>query len=57
MFTTRFVCRTGPCEEYYYHKREDAEAHLNLFVGDDSGLYTAIVVVDDNDVVLKQITF
>lgn len=57
MFTTRFVCQTGPCEEYYYHKREDAEAHLNLFVDDDSGLYTAIMVVDDNDVVLKQITF
>ena len=57
MFVTRFVCHTGPCEEYYYHKREDAEAHLNLFRDDDSDLYTAIMVVDEEDKVLEKITF
>ena len=57
MFITRFVCHTGPCEEYYYHKREDAEAHLNLFRDDDSGLYKSIVVVDDADTILNEIVF
>lgn len=57
MFVTRFVCHTGPCEEYYYHKREDAEAHLNLFVGDDCGLYKSIVVVDEAENVLAELLF
>lgn len=57
MYITRFVCYDGPDEEYYYHSQKDAEAHMNLFVGDDSGLYKSIMVCDEEDNVLKSITF
>lgn len=57
MYITRFNTLKGPCEEYFYNRLEDAVSHLDLFRDDDSGLYRSIVVVDDNDVVFKEIKF
>ena len=46
LWITRFERVDGqPCEEYYYHTREEAEAHKALFDDDDSGLYSRITVV------------
>ena len=35
-----------PQEEYYYHYREDAESHINLFENDNSGLYERIDLLE-----------
>lgn len=45
MWVVTFVRKDGaPDEEYYYHSKEDAEAHKALFADDDSDLYERIVV-------------
>lgn len=45
MWVVTFVRKDGaPDEEYYYHSKEDAEAHKALFTDDDSDLYERIVV-------------
>ena len=31
MFVTRFVCHTGPCEEYYYHTFSDVTVFSIIF--------------------------
>ena len=46
-FMTRFICKYGKNrEEYYYHSKKEAENHLNMFIGDDSGLYSSVEVID-----------
>ena len=52
-FVVRFVRRDRkPSEDYYYHSYVDAEHHLRLFEGDDSGLYDRIVLMDSEETVL-----
>ena len=50
-YVTRFHRRDGkPREDYYYHTKEEALNHLNLFRDDDSGLYSLIELIDiEND--------
>lgn len=49
MFIVKFVRADGkPTEEYYYHLREDAQHHVELFACDDSGLYTSIELEEIN---------
>ena len=57
MFVTRFSRVTGRVEDYVYHTREEAEAHLKLFEDDDSGLYRNIAVIDDTNTVLTILSF
>ncbi len=57
MFVTRFSRVTGRAEDYVYHTREEAEAHLKLFEDDDSGLYRNISVIDDTNTVLTILPF
>ena len=46
-YVTRFHRLDGkPREDYYYHTKEEALNHLNLFRNDDSGLYRSIEVID-----------
>ena len=46
-YVTRFYRRDGkPREDYYYKTKEEALNHLDLFRGDDSGLYELIEVVN-----------
>lgn len=43
MYIVRFVRKDGKSdEEYYYHRLEDARKHIDLFKGDESGLYEKI---------------
>lgn len=50
MYITRFIRKDGKKnEDYWYHTKEEAIAHLELFRDDDSGLYERIVVVDENE--------
>ena len=45
MYIVRFVRKDGkPDEEYYYHRLEDAQKHVDLFKDDDSGLYTKMEI-------------
>lgn len=58
-FIARFI-RTDeqPDEEYFYQTAADAQAHMNLFNGDDSGLYRRIEVVQySTDTVIASIEF
>ena len=49
MYITRFYRRDGKQnEDYYYPTYEDAFRHLSLFADDDSGLYLAICIVDED---------
>ncbi len=46
MWIVRFIRRDGKQdEEYYYHTLREAEAHKELFWGDDSYLYETIEIV------------
>ncbi len=48
MYITRFIRKDGKKnEDYWYHTKEEAFAHMKLFSGDDSGLYKRIIVVDE----------
>ena len=57
MFATRFTRCDGRTESYVYPTRGDAEAHLALFLDDDSGLYRNIAVIDDTNTVLTILPF
>ena len=58
MFITRFTKDDGFIEDYYYHFKEDAIQHLDLFKTDNSGLYTSIVVINDSsNVIVKALIF
>lgn len=47
-FILRFVrADNQPNEDYYYHNRQDAEEHYNLFLHDDSGLYNSIEIIEE----------
>ena len=44
-YVVRFIRADGkPDEEYYYHTLKEAEEHYNLFIDDDSCLYSSIVI-------------
>lgn len=44
-YIVRFVrVDCGPDEEYYYHTKQEAFSHFNLFLDDDSQLYTRIEI-------------
>lgn len=46
LWITHFVRKDDePDEEYYYHTKEEAEYHRDLFANDDSGLYENIEVI------------
>ena len=57
MYIVRFIRKDHqPCEEYYYHKIEDAKYHLSLFVNDDSDLFNRIELVnDDNEELIESL--
>ena len=62
MFITRFTLWDDSSENYYYHTQREAEDHLLLFEGDDSGLYRNIAVLEEGegmkaDTVLVILTF
>ena len=61
LFIVRFVRNDGkPHEEYYYPDLSAAEEHLNLFLDDDSELYSKIELVQqepEKDIVLKEISY
>ncbi len=43
MYLVRFIRKDcQPNEEYFYYNRKDASHHLELFRGDDSGIYRCI---------------
>ena len=44
-YIVRFIrVDCGPDEEYYYHTEQEASAHFNLFLDDDSKLYKRIEI-------------
>lgn len=48
MYIVKFVRNDCmPDEMYYYHSKEDANYHMNMFRDDDSGLYTKIEVIKE----------
>lgn len=50
MFIVIFKRRDNkPDEEYYYHTKEEATRHIDLFINDDSGLYDEIDLVEWKD--------
>ena len=58
MFITRFTLISKETQDYYYHNAENAEKHLNLFLNDDSGLYSNISILDaENNTVLGILPF
>ena len=58
MYITRFSRKDGNKEDYFYHTKREATAHLNLFAEDDSGLYQSIAVIDsEKDMVLRILPF
>ena len=58
MFITRFTKTDGFLEDYYYHSKNDAIHHLDLFENDDSNLYISIAVFDDTTgTVIKELSF
>ena len=53
-FIVRFIrIDNKPIEEYYYNSVEEAIAHYNLFLNDDSGLYSKIEIVSYDGEVIK----
>ena len=48
MYLTRFTKTDGQVEDYLYDTQEEARAHLNAFLNDDSGLYKNISVFDND---------
>lgn len=62
IYAVRFIRKDNkPAEEYLYRRKDDAEAHFNLFLLDDSDLYAHIDLTeasnDQKEVVLKTILF
>lgn len=57
MFDTRFTRLDGQTEDFVYHTRGEAEAHLALFESDDSGLYRDIAILDSTNSVLTLLPF
>ena len=61
MFLVQFVRRDGkPNEEYYYHSKQSAVDHLNLFYNDDSKIYQYIKLFRVNkaqNILIKSIEF
>ena len=47
MFVVRFNRKDGGAEEYFYHRLEDAQYHLDSFNDDDSDLYESIEIVEE----------
>ena len=47
MYVVKFIRKDNqPEENYFYNDLKDAMDHLNLFFGDDSGLYKKIELVE-----------
>lgn len=61
MYIVKFVRRDGePDEEYIYNEYGDAKHHMDLFIGDDSQLYSRIDLLrlnDNGEVILCSLTF
>ena len=50
-YIVRFVrSDAGPEENYYYHQKQSAIDHYNLFLSDDSGLYDRIEIEFNNTI-------
>ena len=47
MFIVRFTTISKAVQNYYYHRIEDADKHLQLFLDDNSGLYRNISILDE----------
>ena len=55
-YIVRFIRVDGrPNEEYYYMRKEDAIYHYRLFLDDDSGLYSKIVLLHPNGEVIEEL--
>ena len=46
-----------PNEDYYYNTIDEARSHYNLFVADDSELYSKIVITNETDEVFVEMAF
>lgn len=59
MYLTRFNRKDGhPHEDYFYNNGEGALAHLSLFAGDNSGLYSSVVASNEGtNTVLRMLVF
>ena len=60
MYIVRFVrVDSKPNEDYYYVDPNEALSHLKKFKQDDSGLYTKVqlVVEEEVEIVVTEITF
>ena len=57
-YIVRFIRRDHkPDEEYYYRTVEEAGLHYDLFLDDDSELYSKIEITDHNGAVIKEMVF
>ena len=57
-YIVRFIrADEKPNEDYYYNTIDEARSHYNLFVADDSELYSKIVITNDTGEVFAEIAF
>ena len=57
-YIVRFIrADEKPNEDYYYNTIDEARSHYNLFVADDSALYSKIVITNDTGEVFAEIAF
>ena len=49
MYIVRFTRTNNTSEEYFYQKQTDAEYHFSLFIDDDSGLYSRIELLKEDN--------
>lgn len=61
MYIVKFVRRDHePDEEYIYNGYSDAKHHMDLFIGDDSQLYSHIDLLrlnDNGELILNSLVF
>ena len=57
-YIVRFIMADKkPNEDYYYNTIDEARSHYNLFVADDSELYSKIVITNETDEVFVEMAF
>ena len=56
MFVVRFIMADGTVDqEYWYHKKEDAEFHMSLFSSADADIYFAIQLLSNEKLLVNRI--
>ena len=57
MYIVKFVRFDGKGnEEYYYQNIKDAKYHFQLFLNDDSLLYSKVLLLDESGSILECLT-